>query len=114
MAAVTNQPLGSLYCRYGPYTSPSYACGDLISKTHLGGMPNPLATTMVPHRDGVDLSSPGDSGGPVYTASSALGIAHSCLSDDVQCDDPNLDDDLTYVAFDYIESGLGVSILTAP
>lgn len=106
-----NQALNSLYCKYGRSTQ--YDCGYLISKTIVGAMPNAIATSMRLHRDGVDLSSPGDSGGPVYTANGALGIIHACISTDPQCDDSTLKDDMVYVASNYVESGLGVLILTS-
>lgn len=109
-----NQALNSYFCRHGYGTVPQYACGYLISKTHVGGMPSPAATSMRLAASGIDLASPGDSGGPVFTGGTALGIMHSCLSDDDLCDNPALDDELAYIAIDFVESGLGVTVLTVP
>ena len=77
-------------------------------------MPSPAATSMRLHDVGVDLASPGDSGGPVFTGSTALGIMHACMSVDLECNNPALADDLLYVAIDYVETGLGVTVLTVP
>jgi len=49
----------------------------------------------------------GDSGGPVFKESSAYGII-SCVNSGAS------GRDLIYVAVDYVESGLGVTVLTTP
>jgi hypothetical protein len=45
----------------------------------------------------------GDSGGPVFLVNSAYGIMSCILSDGYQ---------LVYVAVDFVESGIGVTVLT--
>jgi hypothetical protein len=109
-----NQALGSFFCRYGFATAGNYACGYLTANNVRGAMPSPAATSMLLQDVDTDLASPGDSGGPVFTGGTALGIMHACISLDPECDDPNRVDDLVYVAIDYVESGLGVTVLTTP
>jgi hypothetical protein len=60
------------------------------------------------------LADPGDTGGPNYVGQAAWGINHACISTAPLCNDASLKDDLVYVAEDFIEGGLGVSIMTAP
>ncbi len=104
-----NQALNTLVCKYG--ISTNYDCGYLVSKTVVGAVPNPAATWMHLHRDGVDMSSPGDSGGPIFVSASAWGIMHACISVDLECDNPALKDDAVYDAINYVEANLGLNIL---
>ncbi|HJP89055.1 MAG TPA: hypothetical protein VJ850_08480 [Candidatus Limnocylindrales bacterium] len=109
-----NQVINATYCRFGFGTVGSYACGTLLSKSEFGGMPSAVATTMYLGAINSDVASPGDSGGPVFTSGSALGMMEACVSFDPECNDPNLHDDLLYVAIDFVESGLGATVLTTP
>lgn len=56
-----------------------------------------------PNGPGIDLSEPGDSGGPWYEQNVALGT--------MSCQQGN---DAIYMASDYIETGLSATILTSP
>lgn len=107
-----NQPLNAVACRYG--FASLYACGNLISKVQTCALPSPNNTCMWLANGGTDdLASPGDSGGPVYAGNSAWGIMHACLSFDPECDNPSLNDELLYIAENYVETGNGLTILTS-
>ena len=97
-----------MVCKYGSTTKGG--CGRLGSKEFLPFLyvPNLSATFHVlKNQGGVDLSSPGDSGGPVYVGNSAWGtISGEAFSFDYLCTC-----DLIYVAINYVESGLGVVVL---
>jgi len=101
----SSQGLNSFYCKYGKITFDG--CGYLVSKWVAPGcIPDVQATFMQLHRDGVDLASGGDSGGPVYPGGTALGIVEGWAGDGII-------DDLLYTAVNYVESGLGVTVLTS-
>lgn len=70
-------------------------------------IPNAAATTIQASNPGTDLSSGGDSGGPVFYNSSAYGVITGSAGFVVL-------DDVLFIASNYVESGLGVTILTAP
>lgn len=99
-----NQALNSFYCKYGKSTK--YHCGYLISKTRAPGyVPNVNPTFMELHRDGVDLCNGGDSGGPIFSGGSALGITSGCAGSGI--------DNIFYTAINYVTGGLSVSVLTS-
>ena len=103
----SQQNIGDFVCKYGKATG--WGCGWIVSKTAppCGGVGAPANTAIRvdsdPNGAGYDLSAPGDSGGPFVVGNTALG-GMSC----------QLDFDAIYVAVDYIESGLGATILTSP
>lgn len=100
----SNQALNSYYCKYGATTL--YNCGYSISKTRAPGyVPDVNATFMELHRDGVDLCPGGDSGGPIYSSGSALGITSGCAGSGI--------DNMLYIAINYVTGGLGLSVLTS-
>jgi hypothetical protein len=100
------QPIGMFVCHMGQATL--YGCGEIVSKSFRPSsyIPNATATFIQVSAFGTDLSSPGDSGGPWWINNAALGImsGHVCF---VTCNDA------LYSASNYVESGLGVTILTS-
>jgi hypothetical protein len=104
----SSQPIGGLVCKYGSTTH--YTCGTLITNTFWPAyVPSANGTFMLVHRAGVDEASGGDSGGPVFLSYSAYGI----VSGEAYTLDGLCNCDLIYVAPEYVESGLGVTILTS-
>ncbi len=108
------QIVNATYCSYG--INSNFKCGILTTKTNACATPSPQSTCMRLSSAGNSLVLAGDSGGPVFTGNDALGIIHACdtTSADSDCNDPNVPHKLIYIATNYVESGLGVSILTAP
>jgi hypothetical protein len=66
--------IGGMYCKYGNTTG--YGCGTLQSRTagDLSWIPN-CARTYLEISATYTINMPGDSGGPVYNGSSAVGSA---------------------------------------
>lgn len=101
------QSVGDFVCHYGKTTG--YGCGYIVSRvlTPCGGGANPASTAIKvdsdPDGEGFDLSEGGDSGGPWFINNAALGTM-SCQQGF----------DAIYVAANYVESGLGATILTSP
>lgn len=96
----SSQVIGGLACKYG--RNGGYACGYIFGKDNSGCVSGGSAFIYV-RSQGVDLVLLGDSGGPVFVDNAAYG--------QISCD-AGLD--FVYVATDYVESGLNVTILTAP
>ncbi len=99
-----NQAIGSYVCKHGMTTG--YTCGYIESKTYAPSYVSSAASTFV-RVDGrtVNLSSPGDSGGPWFVETLAYGT-HS--------GEPGSDgNDSIYMPVEYISS-LFVTVLTAP
>lgn len=69
---------------------------------------NASATTILARNTGTDLASGGDSGGPVYYGSAAWGLISGCAYNFLDCFD------VLFIASNYVESGLGVAIMTSP
>jgi hypothetical protein len=105
------QSVGDYVCKYGHYGE--YACGLIYSKNAwpAADVPNP-DNTFILVQPSSDLADPGDSGGPVFSDHKALGIIHACVSTDPQCDDPSLVDWMIYTAVNYVQNGVGVTVLT--
>ncbi len=103
----SNQVVGGYVCKYGKTTA--YTCGYISSKDFNPQTQENNAATFirVDNTAGYnDLSSAGDSGGPWFLLGNAYGTHKGAPGDD-----PN---DAIYMAVDYVESGLGVSIMTSP
>lgn len=102
---LANQAVGTFVCKFGRTTASG--CGNIAEKNYAGCV-QPIASTYVrvTSSSGQDLAAGGDSGGPVFVSSSAYGM--------ISCEGGTGSRDLIYVAVDYIESGLGVTILTSP
>lgn len=90
------QAVGNFVCKQGRTTG--YTCGYIVDKnyTYQGA-----STWIRVHRDGVNLSEGGDSGGPWFTANTAYGVHAAGVGDDA-----------IYQATDYAEIGVSVVILT--
>lgn len=102
---LADQSVGTYVCKFGRTTFSG--CGTIVEKNYRGCV-EPYAWTYVrvSSSSGQDLAEGGDSGGPVFKSSSAYGT--------ISCQAGAGLKDLLYVAVDYIESGLGVTILTTP
>lgn len=66
----------------------------------------PLLGELTKSDTGADMMEPGDSGGPVFKGNSAYGVAN--------CEYGTDENQALYVAVDYVESGLSVTVLTTP
>lgn len=74
----TSLVIGGTYCKYGNVTS--YDCGTLKSRTEYASwVTNSTATFLA--IDHASICSGGDSGGPAYTSSNAIGLISGCTSD---------------------------------
>ena len=104
-------------CKYGITTG--YGCGYIVTmeflKNSFRTCPDCIgeATWIRVHRDGVDLSSPGDSGGPFFYGSTAYGIMGSHITPvDAEGNEIGPSDAL-YMAINYLSSSnLGITVLT--
>jgi hypothetical protein len=101
----SQQAVGEFVCKFGVTTG--HNCGTIESTSFLppsgpGLWVNPAATFIYVDGDrhGVDLSEPGDSGGPWFSGETAYGVMSGQSSNDA-----------IYMAIDFI-SALGVSVLT--
>jgi len=92
-----NQALNEFVCKYGKTTGNT--CGYIIDKNFDPGA-DYIATFIRVHRDGVNLSEPGDSGGPWFSGNTAYGIHTHGIGDDA-----------AYMAVNYIDI-LGLTVLT--
>lgn len=94
-----NQVVGEWVCKYG--WASGYTCGYITDKNFNpgGAMNNTLIRV---HRDGVNLSSAGDSGGPWFSLNTAYGLHVGGIGDDAY-----------YMAINYIDF-LGLLVLTSP
>lgn len=99
-----NQAINAYLCKYGKTTG--YRCGYLASKSFQPSwVPNASATFhRAEPRGGPDMSSEGDSGGPVFNSNYAWGIVSG------QYGAPWCICDLIYTPVDYVQSGLGILI----
>jgi hypothetical protein len=96
-----NQVNNEFVCHYGVVTH--YGCGYITDKYYTPTyIPNGLNRFIVVHRDGVDLCSQGDSGGPWFFNNTAYGIMSG----------EHNTTDAIYMAEDFLESALSVFVLT--
>lgn len=97
----TSQTVGEYVCKYGITTG--YTCGYISDKNFKPSSPsNALSTYIRVHRDGVNLSEGGDSGGPWFNSNTGYGI-HKC----------GIGDDSCYTAINYVASCLSLTVLTS-
>lgn len=102
----SSQSIGATICKYGLTTS--YDCAEIQVKNLAPGyVPNASPTFIRASRLHTDMASPGDSGGPVFFGNGAYGITSGSVSGGPDTDD------LIYVAEDYIEIGLNVTVKTS-
>jgi hypothetical protein len=102
-----NQPIGAWVCKYGKVTV--YTCGTITATNVAPGyIPNVQPTYVrVAHSSTYPFQCKGgDSGGPVYQNSSAWGIVEGRIYTDTWSD-------LIYTQTNYVEGGIGVTILTS-
>lgn len=104
--ARSSQVVGYQVCKYARVTG--YGCGYITSKDSTGCQNGGTQHIYLQSQTGVDLVDPGDSGGPTFRSNSAYGQI-SCMADS-----GSGYKDAIYIAVDYVESGLGVTVLTAP
>jgi len=99
-----SQDVGDWVCKYGKTTG--YDCGEIISRTYCPNWVGSCWDTFIRVDGGTkDLSSPGDSGGPVYYSSQAWGIHSGAVgSGSIH--------DMIYMAVNYV-SNLGLTVLTS-
>lgn len=94
-----NQALNTFVCKYGKATGKT--CGFIIDKNYTSSnTPSSSATWIRVHRDGVNLSSGGDSGGPWFVGNTAYGTQSGGIGNDA-----------FYMAINYIDI-LGLTVLT--
>ncbi len=103
-----NQQIGEYVCKYGKTTG--YTCGRINTKDYKpdpANVPNPAATFIrVDNTAGWnDLSDAGDSGGPWFWGTTAYGTHSGSPRGD--------SNDAWYTAVNYVESGLGVTVMTS-
>lgn len=105
----TNQSVGDYVCHWGRSTGSG--CGNIIARNaNLCNNASGAVTGILVHNvNNKDLATGGDSGGPWYTGDIALGTS-SCS----YWVDGHGHIDASYMAANYIESGLGVVIKTTP
>ncbi|MFZ3383497.1 MAG: S1 family peptidase [Candidatus Methanoperedens sp.] len=105
----SSQVVGNYVCKYGVTTG--YTCG-YISDTSYNPrtLQNNVSTfILVDNTAGWStLAGPGDSGGPWFANNDAYGTLKGGFTSG-----PNAGD-AVYMAVDYLESGLGVSVMTSP
>ncbi len=99
---------GMTVCKYGMTTK--YTCGEIVTKFYQPSncISGATATYIHYHRNGVDMISGNDSGGPVFILNTAYGINNCGVSYAT-----GLDDAIS-MATDYVEFGLDITVLTAP
>lgn len=97
-----NQAIGAFVCKYGKTTG--FDCGNITSKTFAPNwVPNAAPTFITARKEGVDMASGGDSGGPIFSSNGAWGmVAGSVGSNNI--------DQVIYVAINYVEAGLSVRV----
>lgn len=98
--------VGTTLCKYG--TTTGYDCGTVVSKTFTPGwVPYALPYYMQVHNCcGSDLSTGGDSGGPVFWNNAAYGIIEGWYGTEAASD-------LIYTAINFVEAGIGIVVLTS-
>ena len=112
------QAINEWVCKFGIITG--YGCGYIIDKNYTKQANScdnhPCShypTWIRVHRDGVDLSTHGDSGGPWFVSNTAYGTMSASLTpEDGQGNEIGPSDAL-YMAINYLSSaGLGITVLT--
>ena len=99
--------LGDWLCKYGKSTG--FTCGEIVSRHFAPGLyiPNATETFIQLHNAGQNIIDQGDSGGPVYSAAGAWGlVSGETWTPFCMCD-------LIFVATNYVESSMGVAVLTS-
>lgn len=102
---------GATVCKYGRTTG--YTCGEIQTKFYQPSacISGATATYVYVHRNGVGMFDAGDSGGPVFLNNTAYGIGNCRVT--YQEGPPKLQDEI-FMAENYIEYGLNITVMTAP
>ncbi|MGP8323804.1 MAG: S1 family peptidase [Methanosarcinaceae archaeon] len=105
----SSQAIGNYVCKYGKTTG--YTCGYIRSKDYNPGGVNDQSTFIrVNNTAGWDvLSDSGDSGGPWFLT----GDAYGTMTHKITPGTNGVGTDAVYMAVDYVESGLGVTVMTS-
>ena len=98
----SQQSVGEYVCKYGRATRRT--CGNIASKNHQLYSPYGGNVWIKVHKDGVNLSSGGDSGSAWYGGNAAYGIHHGGAGDGAL--------DAVYMAINYIDY-LNLSVITS-
>lgn len=102
----SNVVIGQTICKYG-YTT-GYGCGEVEEKeADAPWVPNQTGRYISLKRCGTDLSTEGDSGGPVFYNNSAFGIISGWQFGGLACQD-----ELVFASVSYMEGNLGLTIKT--
>ena len=95
---------GDRVCKRG--TATGYDCGDISDTTYCPSYVDNCNSTFVrAHEAGVDLSSPGDSGGPVFKIDTAWGLVSGSPGSN--------ENDLLFMPQEYMHS-LAIHVAIAP
>ncbi|MDW7727589.1 MAG: hypothetical protein SCH70_10880, partial [Candidatus Methanoperedens sp.] len=106
----SNQVIGDYVCKYGMNTA--YTCGYISSKDYNpGGVNNQATFIRVKNTAGWSvLADYGDSGSPWFLNGYAFGTMMGKITPGTN----GVGSDAVYMAVNYVESGLGVSVMTSP
>lgn len=96
------QNIGDYVCKSGMTTG--YTCGYITSKHGQECVSNPAFFAILVRTGGPQMANGGDSGGPFFGGNAALGTL-SCVYPP---------DGASYIAINFVESGLGRHVLTSP
>jgi hypothetical protein len=96
--------VGQTICKYGQATG--YGCGEVEEKeADAHWVPNQTGRYISLKRCDTDLSTGGDSGGPVFYNLSAFGIVSGWQFGGLLCND-----ELVFASVSYVQSGLNVTV----
>lgn len=107
----SNQAIGEYVCKYGMTTA--YTCGYISDKNFNPQTQQNKEPTFIRVKNtaGWDtLTDSGDSGGPWFNSNTAYGTTKAKITPGTN----GVGTDAVYMAVDYLESGLGVSVMTSP
>lgn len=106
---ISGQAIGSTFCKSGWTTG--FDCGTLDNKGFCATwVPNWNCTYGMGSHDGLDMTSPGDSGGSVWRSASAWGI----ISGETWNIHTFCTCNVVYTPVNYFEAEMGVVVKTAP
>lgn len=97
--------VGVQLCKYG--TSTGWDCGELTTKNFNPSWVNKGTQFGRITNCSVDMSTPGDSGGPVVMSSSAVGVISGYYSDIFCANDQNI-----FGFMEFVQTHLGISVVT--
>lgn len=107
----SSQSVGGYVCKYG--TTTDYACGYISDKNFNPQTQQNNEPTFIRVKNTAGwnvLADSGDSGGPWFINNDAYGTMKAKITPGTN----GIGTDAVYMAVDYVESGLGVSVMTSP